>query len=240
MERGLWHANLKGESKVKEIAGKSTKHALAGEDNYQSCCARRLIANQPDFLAQLCWLEEVITAAGHKAIFLPKFHPELNAIERYWGCLKKCTRWCCDDSLYSLRKNVNFFLNTDKQCDLTRIRKYYRICWRYMDAYSKGMSAELAKFAVTKYKSHRMISGTLDKQIEEAIARQFAKELQRDEEREDGGGEEEEEQQDEGPGLDEEDAEVVREIYRGGSNEDGEDEELDEETLMRGFEDESL
>ena len=57
-----------------------------------------------------------------------------------------------------------------------------------MDAYSTGMSAELAKFAVTKYKSHRMISGTLDKEIEEAIARQFAKELQRDREREDGGG----------------------------------------------------
>jgi len=86
-----------------------------------------------------------------------------------------------------------------------------------------------------------MISGTLDKQIEEAIARHFAKELQRDEEREDGVGEEqEEEQQDEGPGLDEVDAEVVREIHKGARNEDGEDEELDEETLMRGFEDESL
>jgi len=55
-----------------------------------------------------------------------------------------------------------------------------------------------------------------------------------------GGEEQEEEQQAEGPGLDEEDAEVVREIHRGASNEDGEDEELDEETLMRGFEDESL
>ena len=68
------------------------------------------MANEPDFGEQLCWLEEVITAAGHKTIFLPKFHPELNAIERYWGCLKKFTRWRCDDSLYSLRENVDSFL----------------------------------------------------------------------------------------------------------------------------------
>ena len=53
LERGLWHADLKGDCKVKEITGKNIKHAVEGEPTYQQCCARKLMANQPDFLEQL-------------------------------------------------------------------------------------------------------------------------------------------------------------------------------------------
>ena len=245
LERGRWREDLKGDCKAKQFEGRNIKHAVEGGDLYQKCCVRKLMANEPDFGEQLCWLEEVITAAGHKTIFLPKFHPELNAIERYWGGLKKITRWRCDDSIYSLRELVDAFLNSDVHCNLTSIRKYFRICWRYMDAYKEGMSAELAKYAVTLYKSHRMVSGSLDKRIEDAISLAFAKEVEREERREGGGeGEEEEEQQqEEGEGVTaEEQAEItgrVREIVRGGRNEDGESEEMDEETMMRGIEEES-
>ena len=39
---------------------------------------------EPDFLAQKGAIAEIIERAGHKSIFYPKFHCELNFIERYW------------------------------------------------------------------------------------------------------------------------------------------------------------
>jgi len=37
------------------------------------------------------------------------------------------------------------------------IRRYFNHCWRYMDAYRKGLSLERANYAVKKYTSHRRI-----------------------------------------------------------------------------------
>ena len=43
-----------------------------------ACC---LLSKQEDFTNQISMLETVIQEAGHKCIFLPKFHCELNPIE---------------------------------------------------------------------------------------------------------------------------------------------------------------
>ncbi|KIK04074.1 hypothetical protein K443DRAFT_4890 [Laccaria amethystina LaAM-08-1] len=43
---------------------------------------------QDDFANQISVLETVIREAGHKCIFLPKFHCELNYIEMYLGWAK--------------------------------------------------------------------------------------------------------------------------------------------------------
>jgi len=53
------------------------------------CYARRIISLQPDFFAQKCALQELVEEAGHVCIFYPKFHCELNFIERYWGAAKR-------------------------------------------------------------------------------------------------------------------------------------------------------
>ena len=47
----------------------------------QSCCMARLLSQQDDFMNQPSMLETLITSAGHKSVFLPKFHCELNPIE---------------------------------------------------------------------------------------------------------------------------------------------------------------
>lgn len=46
-----------------------------------NCCMMRLLSKQDDFLNQESMLESLIKKAGHKCIFLPKFHCELNPIE---------------------------------------------------------------------------------------------------------------------------------------------------------------
>lgn len=47
--------------------------------------ARKLLAMQPDFANQRCLLAETAKSSGHEIIFYPKFHPEFNFIEMFWG-----------------------------------------------------------------------------------------------------------------------------------------------------------
>jgi len=49
-------------------------------ENRVDCCARRIISLEPDFVAQKGALHEIISTAGHKCVFYPKFHCELNFI----------------------------------------------------------------------------------------------------------------------------------------------------------------
>ena len=75
-ERGLWRAGL------------HLKCKNGCELEATNCCAVTIMASQPDFIEQKCRLEEVIIAMGHKVIFYPKFHCELNYIENFWGAAK--------------------------------------------------------------------------------------------------------------------------------------------------------
>ena len=47
----------------------------------KDCCMAWLLSNQDDFKNQVSMLEELVKRKGHKIIFLPKFHCELNPIE---------------------------------------------------------------------------------------------------------------------------------------------------------------
>jgi transposase len=52
---------------------------------------------QPDFRAQNCDVQDAIETQAHLCTFLPKFHPELNWIEHFWGHKK-------------IQKRANLFL----------------------------------------------------------------------------------------------------------------------------------
>ena len=56
------------------------------------CCCRRFLFNQPDFTAVESTLETLCKERGFPALFLPKFHPELNPIEQCWCCAKSIYR----------------------------------------------------------------------------------------------------------------------------------------------------
>ena len=76
-ERGLWTDKLKLKCRDKCQAG------------LIHCYARQLLGMQPDFQEQCSLVQEVIEAAGHLCILLPKFHCELNFIEYFWGAMKR-------------------------------------------------------------------------------------------------------------------------------------------------------
>ena len=145
-ERGLWKNGLNADCPL----CKSKVNDITRID----CCARRIISLQPDFLAQKSALEEVILEAGHKCIFYPKFHCELNFIKRYWGAAKRYARNNCNYSWSSLQRVVPAALES---VDTIMIRKFARKAWRYMDLYRNGITGKLAEYAAKKYKSHRCI-----------------------------------------------------------------------------------
>jgi len=61
-----------------------------GEDGnlIGGCYARAVLAVERDFRDQKRMLEEELLAEGQKVIFYPKFHCELNCVERFWCAAK--------------------------------------------------------------------------------------------------------------------------------------------------------
>jgi hypothetical protein len=86
-EHGLWQPGLRLECKDKKNNPCKDGRAY---------CVRNVMANQPDFKAQHCLLEELLAKHGHLSIFYPKFHCELNYIENFWAIVKRHTRDNCD------------------------------------------------------------------------------------------------------------------------------------------------
>ncbi len=64
------------------------------------------LSQHVDFKFEKSEIEKFLLKKGHIPTFLPKFHPELNPIERVWAQLKRYTRAHCKYSVQSLRKNI--------------------------------------------------------------------------------------------------------------------------------------
>ena len=119
---------------------------------------QELLEKQPDVLEQKEWLSEVVTSKGHLIDYFPKYHCELNPIERVWGRAKATTRKSCDYTLPTLRGAVPKAL---QDISVSTIRRFFRHAFRYMDAYrprsGRTLTMVQAAFAVKKYTSHRCI-----------------------------------------------------------------------------------
>lgn len=118
-----------------------------------------VLASHSDFKNEKSRIETLLIKHGHIPICLPKYHPELNPIERVWAQLKRYTKGRCNYSLPSLRKNIPLAYDT---VTLDNIQNHFRKCKHYMFAYLEGLKpgTELDE-CVKKYKkavsSHRRI-----------------------------------------------------------------------------------
>lgn len=156
MERGLWREGL-----LKECKGKCSHDT-------RDCCATKILSLQPDFVAQKSLVQEVIEAAGHLCIFLPKFHCELNFIEFFWGAVKRYLREHCDYTFETLQKNMPLAMAA---VPLETIRRWEHRMHRWMSAYRGGLGAKDAQMQVKRYsskiyKSHRRIPETVARSMD--------------------------------------------------------------------------
>ena len=74
-----------------------SRESVAYEAGCIECdCCSCTLGRQEDFLTQKSGIEEVfekynlLNSTKHRCLFLPKFHPELNYMERFWGRPMKC------------------------------------------------------------------------------------------------------------------------------------------------------
>ena len=98
---------------------------------------RLVLGNHHDFKHEKTALEYFMHERGQRILYLPIFHCELNPIERVWGEAKRYTRAHCDYSFPGLEKTIVPALESVR---LDTIKKYFRKCREYMEAYRKNIS----------------------------------------------------------------------------------------------------
>ena len=85
---------------------------------------KEALGNFPDFKYEKSRIERILTEKyGHIVYMLPKYHCELNPIERVWAQAKKYTKAYCKYSLQSLRNMIIPALDT---VTLDNIQNYFR------------------------------------------------------------------------------------------------------------------
>ena len=94
------------------------------------------LLKHPDFRDEKSLIEQLIMKSGHIPILLPKFHPEINPIERVWAQLKRYTKGHCKYSIPSLRKNIPLAYDS---VTLENIQNHFRKVRHYMFAYLEGL-----------------------------------------------------------------------------------------------------
>ena len=116
---------------------------------------RVMLSNHDDFANEKKIVEHFLQERDHLAYFLPKFHCELNAIERVWGLAKV---YCQDHTNFTL---VKLQLIIHPALDLVStnlIRKHATKARDYEKAYQAGHQAgKSVEAALKSYKSHRRI-----------------------------------------------------------------------------------
>ena len=148
---------LKAAGKMDQITDK-IRHAGLDADGVPCCCVWAL-SQCEDFKQQQNSVQELIEKLGHHCLFLPKFHPELNFIERFWSRLKWWLRQHCEFSLKALWNSLE---EACASIPLSLIRKYARTSWRYMSCYRMNWSPELSAFAAKSYHGHRGVPPSMD------------------------------------------------------------------------------
>ena len=143
----------KGMRVVLEERGIDTRH-MVGEQ------MRDVLRNHPDFKNEKSKIERFLEERGHIIYMLPKFHCELNPIERVWAQAKRYSKAYCKYSIKSLRNIVHPALDS---VTLETMQKHYRKVRHYMFAYLEGIPGgsdleKLVKDYKKAIKSHRRIS----------------------------------------------------------------------------------
>lgn len=163
-ERGRWREGMNLQC---HACKSKTPHESRPEtygytaDHYictSQCCARYCLSNEPDFLEQREWIREVIEERGHYVIYYPKYHCELNFIERVWGYMKAKLRKECDYSFAGLKGRLPHVINSVTK---TFVRKLFRSVLRFMQGYQNGLEGGFLEYVSKEYRSHRRIPAAI-------------------------------------------------------------------------------
>ena len=124
--------------------------------------ARALLASQPNFASQRMWLQETSESRGSLIILYPKFYPEFNWIEMYWGECKRYSRKHCT---YRFKDLIQILPDALRSPSLATMRRFAQKSFRYMDAYREKngqfLTTTQVEHAVRKYLGHKTIPASI-------------------------------------------------------------------------------
>ena len=106
----------------------------------------------PDFANQPTILEKLVRKRGHIYLYLPKYHLELNPIERNWCHAKKISRQYVNGTIVKLRSVIP----TSLEAVTVEMNKFFQTCRDYEMAYRSGCKGKV-EAQVKLYKSHRRV-----------------------------------------------------------------------------------
>ena len=115
----------------------------------------KILSQHDNFRDEKTIVESFLLAKGHYVMFFPKFHCEMNSIERVSAQAKCYTRAQCNYSYVGLQRTVSPGLDS---VDTHLLRNYVRKARDYICAYREDHvhGRELGD-AVKRYKSHRRV-----------------------------------------------------------------------------------
>lgn len=139
-------------------------------DQIQCKCAKCVLSDQEDFIIgrTKSEIEERYERFNAKhnthffPLFLPKFHPELNPIERMWSNMKNYVKQnlhICDGSLDELEQLMKEGM---ERIPVSTARRYFQRVWAYFEAYRNGHPLIEAEAWVKQRRSHRGYAKTMD------------------------------------------------------------------------------
>ncbi len=175
MERKKWRSGMLlicGSCRINQP--KEARTEFEPNLNYP-CCATYVLSNEPDFASQREWLREVIEEAGHKIIFYPKYHPELNYIEMVWCKAKAFLRRKCSNNYNHLKRLLPQVL--EEEISVPFVRRIERHCLRIMSAYCIGLEGPILDYATKEYRSHRRLSLNQMSDIQREFCERTGKEI---------------------------------------------------------------
>lgn len=116
---------------------------------------REVLHGMADFKYEKTRVETLLHSNSFKGYFIPKFHCELNPIERVWAQSKKFTRAHCDYTFHGLENTLDQSLDS---IPLDTIRRFFRKMRDYLAAYREGLTlGPQMEAALKQYKSHRKV-----------------------------------------------------------------------------------
>ena len=115
---------------------------------------RQKLNEFPDFTNQPTILNELVHSRGHICLYFPKYHCELNPIERNWCHAKKVARQYVNGSILKLRV-VPLSLES---VTVDMMNKFFRTCRDYEMAYRSGCTVKQVEATVIRMYIQHTIS----------------------------------------------------------------------------------
>jgi hypothetical protein len=106
----------------------------------------------PEFAEVKNGIQVIWERRGRRMVLLPKFHPELNPIERCWSWIRWWVNQRNDGTVITLSSNLQ---RAWRNMDALSISKYWRKARDYAAAYRDGVKSGLIEKVLKERKRHR-------------------------------------------------------------------------------------